>query len=196
MYKVFIKDKPLILSSDLKPRQESDQANLNEKNLSITEVEDLLEREEELHISGDPNLLLHSLFSGYKWIVAAGGVVRNQDNKILFIERNGLWDLPKGKLEKGESVELCAVREVEEECGISGLEIVSELSSTFHTYEHKGKQVLKRTYWYEMKTEFSGQLIPQEEEGITKVEWLGIDELDKVRNNTFKSILELLNGAV
>ena len=77
------------------------------------------------------------------------------------IFRNSKWDLPKGKLEVGENIQECAIREVEEECGISNLEIVSELSSTYHTYEMNGKAILKRTYWFKMNTNYDNKLLPQ-----------------------------------
>ena len=82
----------------------------------------------------------------YSLIEAAGGVVYNNDNKYLMIFRNGKWDLPKGQLDQNESIKECAIREVEEECGISGLNILNALQDTYHTYEIKGRKILKRTY--------------------------------------------------
>ena len=90
--------------------------------------------------------------SKFIMIEAAGGLVFNKDGHILMIFRNGKWDLPKGKLEIGESVEECAKREVEEECGIYGLDIIEKLLDTYHTYKLKGNKILKKTYWYKMNT--------------------------------------------
>jgi len=109
------------------------------------------------------------------------------------IFRNGKWDLPKGKLEVGENIQECAIREVEEECGVLGLCIVNALQDTYHTYEIKGKRILKRTYWFEMKTDFKGGLLPQTEEGITKVDWVDKQDIIEKLENSFGNIKELLH---
>ena len=126
-------------------------------------------------------------------IEASGGLVFNKDGDILMIFRNGKWDLPKGKLEIGESVEECAIREVEEECGIYGLDITEKLLETYHTYNLSGKEILKRTYWYKMNTDFNGELIPQIEEGITKVSWVSKDKISDKLTNSYGNILDVLN---
>ena len=109
------------------------------------------------------------------------------------IYRLNKWDLPKGKLEKGEDIPTCAIREVEEECNVDGLTIVKELESTYHCYFHKNKWVLKRTYWFKMKTEYTGKLIPQTEEGIEKVTWLAKSDWDTIFDNTYNSIKEVIS---
>ena len=126
-------------------------------------------------------------------IESAGGLVFNKDGDILMIFRNGKWDLPKGKLEIGESVEECAIREVEEECGIYGLDITEKLLETYHTYNLSGKKILKRTYWYKMRTNFDGELIPQIEEGITKVSWVSKDKISEKLTNSYGNISDILN---
>ena len=126
-------------------------------------------------------------------IEAAGGLVFNKDGDILMIFRNGKWDLPKGKLEIGESVEECAIREVEEECSIYGLDITEKLLETYHTYNLSGKEILKRTYWYKMNTDFNGELIPQIEEGITKVSWVSKDKISEKLTNSYGNISDILN---
>lgn len=130
----------------------------------------------------------------FKIIEAAGGLVQNEEGKWLFIFRNGKWDLPKGKIEKGEKIRTAAIREVEEECGISKLQIVKELPSTYHTYFMEEKQVLKRTYWFEMTCADTSALVPQVEEGITDVQWLAKGEFKKVKTNTYESILDVLKA--
>lgn len=130
----------------------------------------------------------------FKIIEAAGGLVQNNEGKWLFIFRNGKWDLPKGKIEKGEKVRTAAIREVEEECGISKLQIIKELPSTYHTYFMEEKQVLKRTYWFEMTCADTSALVPQVEEGITDVQWLAKSEFKKVKINTYESILDVLKA--
>ena len=130
--------------------------------------------------------------SKYIMIEASGGLVFNKDGDILMIFRNGKWDLPKGKLEIGESVEECAIREVEEECGIVGLDIIEKLLETYHTYNLKGEEILKRTYWYKMNTDFDGVLVPQIEEGITKVSWISKDKISEKLKNSYGNISDVL----
>ena len=125
-------------------------------------------------------------------IQAAGGLVYNYENQLLMIFRNGKWDLPKGKLEEGENIKECAIREVEEECGISGLSISRPLQDTYHVYELNAQKILKRTYWFEMKTDFKGNLTPQTEEGITKVCWVNKEDIAQKLENSFGNIIELL----
>ena len=128
----------------------------------------------------------------YYLIEAAGGLVYNNENQILMIFRNNKWDLPKGKLEQNENIKECAIREVQEECGVTGLSIVSFLKDTYHTYEINGKKILKRTYWFAMNTDFKGSLVPETEEGITEVVWVDKDQLAEKINNSFGNIKELL----
>ena len=128
----------------------------------------------------------------YILIEAAGGLVYNSKNQLLMIFRSGKWDLPKGKLEVGENIQDCAIREVEEECGVNNLQIVSQPQSTYHTYEIKGKAILKRTYWFKMNTNYTHELIPQIKEGITKVEWVYEKDISKKLENSFGIIKDLL----
>ena len=129
-------------------------------------------------------------------IEAAGGLVFNKEEQILMIFRNGKWDLPKGKLEEGENKKQCAIREVEEECGIVGLDIIDKLLETYHTYNLSGKEILKRTYWYKMNTDFDGELIPQIEEGITKVSWVDKGKISEKLKNSYGSISDVLETLI
>jgi len=130
--------------------------------------------------------------SMFRIIDAAGGLVKNNKGECLFIFRNGKWDLPKGKIEKGEEVEMAAIREVEEECGMTGLTIIKELPPNYHTYFIKKEAILKCTYWFEMSCDDTSALVPQEEEGITDVQWIAIKNFKIVFDNTFESIKEVL----
>jgi len=131
--------------------------------------------------------------TNFDLIVAAGGKVTNNEGKTLFIFRLGKWDLPKGKLEKKESVEQAAIREVEEECGISQLTILNHIKDTYHIYELNNKLVLKQSIWYEMKTTDSAKLVPQTEENITDARWMTTKEIENiVLKNTYPSIKEVL----
>ncbi len=123
----------------------------------------------------------------FKLIEAAGGLVENGQGQFLMIHRNGMWDLPKGKIEAGENPEQAALREVEEECGLRDLKLGKALIDTYHTYPLKSREILKRTYWYAMQ---SGQtaLSPQLEEGIDKVVWVDRVEAERLMKRSFANI--------
>lgn len=129
-------------------------------------------------------------------ISAAGGVVYripavNDDPEVLLIYRNGVWDIPKGKLEQGESIPMCAAREVAEETGSVLPLIISDLGTTYHEYNQKGKEYGKTTYWYSMIYRGEQDLVPQKEEGIEKIEWISVSEaLQKVGYDNLKIILK------
>ena len=127
----------------------------------------------------------------FRMAPAAGGIVA-KDGKIAIIVRNGLPDLPKGHIEKGETPENAALREVEEETGIGKLQIVKELPSTWHCYQVGDEWRLKRTYWYLMSTDETIQPKPQTEEGITEIKLIENEEIETFLKNTFRSISEIL----
>lgn len=144
-------------------------------------------------VTENPLAGLHDFFSKFNWIEAAGGLVRCQET-FLFIERLGKWDLPKGKLEEGETPLEGAAREIIEECGIENkLQNGEWLENTYHTYWMKGKSVVKKTYWFTFDYDGNRNLVPQTEEGITAVSWLQREEFNKVKENTYPSILEVIN---
>jgi 8-oxo-dGTP pyrophosphatase MutT (NUDIX family) len=134
-----------------------------------------------------------NFFKSYKFLEAAGGIVHQKD-KYLFIKRNGVWDIPKGIIESDESPEVAAVREVEEECGISKPEVYDRIGVTFHTYKYDDERVLKKTYWFKMNYYGEEILTPQAEEGITEVKWLHKKDLYRVKKNTFMSIIDVLDN--
>src|SRR5690554_3207321 len=128
---------------------------------------------------------IKELFGDFKWIEAAGGIVKNtKTKKELFIFRNGLWDIPKGKIEKGEISKEGAIREIEEECGLKDLSITGELSPTYHIYFAFGKHFIKKTHWFSLETNVEN-VEPQREEGITEVRWFDKNEIEVVKKNTF-----------
>jgi 8-oxo-dGTP pyrophosphatase MutT (NUDIX family) len=127
-------------------------------------------------------------------IRAAGGVVSNDHSEVLFIYRLEKWDLPKGKVEPGEELELAAIREVEEECSIDKLELQRHLITTYHTYTLKGEQVLKSTDWYVMRHNGHDTPKPQEIEGITEARWIAPAEWKMVEANTFPSVIDVLRA--
>ncbi|MEQ8625230.1 MAG: NUDIX domain-containing protein [Vicingaceae bacterium] len=126
-------------------------------------------------------------------IEAAGGLVKNKNGAYLFIYRLGKWDLPKGKIEQGESAKVAAVREVEEECGISQLKLGKELPPTYHIYQQKQQLILKRTYWFEMNYNGDEALVPQGEEGIEKVVWVPQNNLKDQIENTYESLKPMID---
>ena len=129
----------------------------------------------------------------YSIIIAAGGIVENDLEKILFIYRHNFWDLPKGKVEKNEKFEIAACREIFEECGVDQLDFKKFIAKTFHIYFEKKKVILKETNWYLFKSSYSQKFKPQLNEGITKVEWVSKSKIEYKLNKTYSSIKELLN---
>ena len=125
-------------------------------------------------------------------VVAGGGKVYNDKGEILFIYRNKKWDLPKGKTEGSETIEETAIREVSEETGVNGLKITKPLQTTYHVFKRNGRYKIKVTYWFEMKTSFKGKLWPQENEGITKVEWLDKNQVKDALTNSYANIRQLI----
>jgi 8-oxo-dGTP pyrophosphatase MutT (NUDIX family) len=190
MYKVFVNEKKLLLSK----QSENLEKTIGYENATTLEIAlDLLENTsvKELNVFGE-NIdgIWEEFRKLFRIIEAAGGVVNNPDGDILFIRRLGKWDLPKGKMEKGESREESAIREIEEETGLSDVELIRFINTTFHIYvERNGDKVLKCTHWFEMN--FSGEDTskPQVEEGITEVAWKNTSQIEhEVFPSTFKNI--------
>ena len=140
----------------------------------------------------DLDELKKAFFKHFTIIIAAGGVVFNADQEILMIFRRGKWDLPKGKLDKGETLEHCAVREVEEETGLNKVEIGVKIITTYHVYKEYGKHILKESHWYKMKSSKEQKLVPQTDEDITDIKWVKKTDLKKYTSNTYQTILEVL----
>lgn len=189
MYKVFVNDCPIILTDNKK-----NAINFNLVHFETIKVDEIVEQIFQQKLAGITlfceNLSacwrkFHTYFKSQK---AAGGKVLNVNNEVLFIYRFNKWDLPKGKLDKGESVSECAVREVEEECGIKNLQIVKPLETTYHIYKEKGKTILKTTYWFLMSADYTGELTPQLEEGIEQVVFKNEDEVKLALENTYENI--------
>ncbi len=135
------------------------------------------------------------LCSPFRHINAGGGLVFNQKGEVLLINRKGLWDLPKGKQEPNEDIRDAALREVEEECGISGVELQELICITHHCYRHKGNFMLKHTYWYKMIYNHSQECTPQTEEEIKECVWVNPKHLTHYLNNTYLSILEVFTAS-
>lgn len=134
--------------------------------------------------------------SYFRFIDAAGGIVCDHKNRVLAIKRWGVWDFPKGKLNKNEKPEHAAVREVQEECGISDISIEKFLLCTYHTfYGNTGKHILKRTFWYLMTSPGNETPVPQLEEDITEAVWFSLGKISEIKEETYPSLLDVLDKA-
>lgn len=192
MYKVFVNNSAIILSTDISISNEYTSEHIAGVNFESI-IEQLIENPEKkfhLYHKTEEKLFKH-LFKKLPVVVAGGGKVYNKKRDILFIFRNKKWDLPKGKIEKNESIGECAVREVEEETGIKNVEITRFLKRTFHVFKRDEEFRLKLTYWYEMYSEYEGTLTPQLNEGIKKVKWKSFKKSKKALRKTYSSIEQL-----
>lgn len=193
MITVFINDKPIYLTDSLRFETQ-----INFFKIDDVAVLELVQKMDNKNIETlylyDENVdfIFEKFIKNFEVIKAAGGIVKNNKDEVLFIYRNDKWDLPKGKIEKNEAIREAAIREVEEETGVQDLQIEKPLENTYHIYNYKNTKVFKITYWFEMKTSFDGKLHPQLDEGITKVEWLNNEQLPKVFENTYANIKLLL----
>lgn len=138
--------------------------------------------------------LKKAFFKKFTLVQAAGGLVKNEQGENLLIFRRGKWDLPKGKLDKGESLEECAVREVEEETGLQNIKLLAPLLVTYHTYHEGTKFILKESHWYKMQTPNGQNLVPQAEEDIQQVIWASDKDLSKYMKEAFPSVVDVLEA--
>lgn len=200
MYKIYINDKPLFLQ-DFSEYKLGDAFNLSgvymDKPVTLLQYIDSLEKKNKLNAirlySKDVERLKNDFLGMYKVIDAAGGVVFNEKNEILVIFRRGSWDIAKGKIDKGETKEDAAVREVMEETGIIDVTLHEELGTTYHTYlSKKGKRILKRTFWYKM-TAPNQDLIPQTEEDIEQAIWVNPETFISTYNPIYANIRDVLD---
>lgn len=200
MYKIYYYDKCLKLARSKDSRRNLIDTSLKDK----TKVKDELELamkylytngiSEDLCIfSQDLEFLWKKFMAEFKFIEAAGGIVRNREGRILMIYRNDKWDLPKGKFDEDESPEQAALREVQEECGIKKLEIGTLVDCSYHLFETPRNTVLKKTWWFNMTYYGNREGKPQEEENITKLKWFKPENLKKPLKNTYPIVISLLS---
>ncbi len=198
MYKVFFNDRVVLLTDDFikhfqlkyglfyKFRDKEDL-------LELIDFYRKLKRINSLFIFHHDIEQLRTVFkSCFYNIHAAGGLVRNDKGQVLIIKRRGRWDLPKGKLNTDEAPEHAALREVEEECGLKGLEINEQLLSTYHAYDLEDKHILKKTYWYSMLYRGNATPVPQQNEDITEIIWFDAGNLIEITGNTYLTVLDIL----
>jgi ADP-ribose pyrophosphatase YjhB (NUDIX family) len=189
MYKVFVNESPLILTDKLSETANGEYFLLNKTAISNAIDSLVTNKLKEAYIY-HPNLeeILKKFTKKIPLVVAAGGVVTNKEGKVLFIYRNDKWDLPKGKLEKGENLEECALRETAEETGVKDLKIENFLKTTYHVFIKNGKYKLNEVHWYAMTTNYTGVLKGQKDEGIVKVKWKGPKKISKALKNSYTNI--------
>ena len=201
MYKVFFNDRTVYFGDDFSKAFERNKG-LFYKYDNIFELHALVDAFYALHqiqnlyiFHHDILMVIEQFRSCFRVIEAGGGVVRNPSGEFLAIKRNGIWDLPKGKLEKGENFLTGALRETKEETGLKGLEAAEPIVSTYHTYTLGEEKILKKTRWFEMTYTGKDRPVPEEREGITEYAWVKPGSTDFIRRNTYGSILDVLYAA-
>jgi len=202
MYKIYVNERLLMLcsaeeASALQPSAGLLVAPYSGKIKTLFQYIDTLEKQSPrvtsiALFSDTPEALWKDFTALYRCIEAAGGLVENEEGQLLMIFRRGWWDLPKGKIDAGESAEAAAVREVEEETGISGLQLHSLFDTTYHTYrDDKNRRCLKITYWYLLSAKRQ-PLLPQAEEDIEQAVWVDRRELAAEPRRLYASLRDLL----
>ena len=201
--KIFFDNKPLFLCDDvdasLQPYLHHDDAIFIDE-FSSQAVKSMVHEMEQPNIHAgiyfhkDFEALRKVFFKKFTLIFAAGGFVQNEKGEVLMMFRRGKWDLPKGKLDKKESMDECAVRETEEETGLRNIKLLSPVLTTYHTYHEGSRHILKETKWFKMKVSGNQMLIPQADEGISKLEWVKKDDVKKYQNNSFPSVQDVLEA--
>ena len=189
MYKVFVNDKPLFLTNEV--QKETDfklflLESVDIKKLIIKIFQNKIQKASLYY--PDEKVILKKLKEKIPVCKAGGGLVFNKKGEVLFILRNGKWDLPKGGIERDEEIADTAMREVEEETGVDKLEIAKKLQKTYHIFKRNGKYKLKITHWFEMQTNFEGTPFPQANEGIEKAVWLNPEQIKEALKNSYENI--------
>ncbi|MNJ92883.1 Diadenosine hexaphosphate hydrolase [compost metagenome] len=195
-YRIYINDNTLFITHELPTQIEKIQQVEVEgfdfesfyKNLKNSKKKNYL------LLTKNPSSVFKKIKNDLSLIKAAGGLVTNAKGEFLFIFRNKKWDLPKGKVDKGEKVKDAAVREVEEECGVKIEKRNDRICKTYHVYEMGGELILKRTSWYHMTVKGSPKLVPQQEEGITEAVWIAPHEIKAKIKNTYALITDVLKS--
>jgi 8-oxo-dGTP pyrophosphatase MutT (NUDIX family) len=192
MYKVFLNKNVIILTNEIP--LDSNITLLPLKKTSLSDIISKVKKHKKIYLYHHNSKKLISRFKKkIKVIKAAGGIVTNSNKETLFIFRRNKWDLPKGKMDNDESIERTAIREVQEETGIKDLVISSYFMDTYHIFKKGSKFFLKETSWFNMKSDYKGELIPEFNEGITKVVWKSKEKIEKIKK-TFPNIKLLIES--
>lgn len=189
MYKVFVNDKPFFLTNEIVKETDFQLFLLESTDIKKLVINMFNNKIKKCYLYyPDEKIILKKLKEKIPVQRAGGGLVYNKKGEVLFIYRNGKWDLPKGGKEKREKMKLTAMREVEEETGVNQLRITKKLQKTYHIFKRNGIYKLKITQWYEMKTDFEGTPVGQLEEGIEKVAWLNPEQILEAMKNSYENI--------
>jgi 8-oxo-dGTP pyrophosphatase MutT (NUDIX family) len=202
--KIYFNDKPLFLCDSMEPSLEpylhhDDAVFIDE--FSVHTVKSMIHEMEQPKIHAGiflhPQLdeLKKAFWKKFTIVQAAGGLVLNKDKALLMIFRRGKWDLPKGKLDPGETLEQCAVREVEEETGLKNIQLKKPLNTTYHTYHESGKFILKESHWYQMAVTGKQTLVPQTTEDIHEIVWADAAKIEEALKNSYASIVDVLGAS-
>jgi len=199
--KIYFNDKPLFLCDNIdktiEPYVHHDDAVFIDELNSHTVKSMIHEMQlEKIHAGvffhDDLDALKKAFYKKFTIIQAGGGLVLNEKNEILLIFRKGKWDLPKGKLDKGEIISACAIREVEEETGLKNVKLIEPLIITYHTYHEGSRFILKESHWYTMKVSGDQILTPQTEEDILEVKWITKEEAEQYFPDCYPSVVDVL----
>ncbi|RAR70616.1 NUDIX hydrolase [Flavobacterium aciduliphilum] len=197
MYKVFVNDKPLFLTNEVSKETDFQIFLLESVDIEQLIVKMFTNKIKKAYLYyPDEKEILKKIKEKIPVNKAGGGLVYNKKGEVLFILRNGKWDLPKGGIEKDETIEETAIREVEEETGVNQLKITKKLQKTYHVFKRNGKYKLKVTHWYEMTTSFEGIPKGQLEEGIEAVAWIHPDKIGEALKNSYENIKLLFETQV
>lgn len=200
--KIYFGDKPVFLCDEINPELQEilhhpDAVFIDE--VTSPAINSLLHeiKKEEFHagvmLDKDLAKLKTAFFKHFTQIEAAGGIVQNAKKDLLFIYRLDKWDLPKGKMETGEKPDETALREVEEETGVTHLSVKKKIGETYHTYDAFGKHFLKTTHWYYITCPNAQTLVPQTEEDITAIKWVHTKNIAEPMANTYPSIKDIMS---
>jgi len=199
--KIYFNDKPLFLCDNIdktiEPYVHHDDAVFIDELNSHTVKSMIHEMQlEKIHAGvffhDDLDALKKAFYKKFTIIQAGGGLVLNEKNEILLIFRKGKWDLPKGKLDNGETISACAIREVEEETGLKNVKLIEPLIITYHTYHEGSRFILKESHWYTMKVSGNQTLTPQTEEDILEVKWITKEEAKQYFPECYPSVVDVL----
>ncbi len=201
--KIYFSDKPLFLCDEIDKEingyaHHDDAVFIDEFSSAAVNAMIHEMRQEKIHAGIFYHASLDELKKAFwkKFVIveAAGGLVENKKKEVLFMFRRKKWDLPKGKMDPGETPEQCALREVKEETGLKDIILKDALFITYHTYDENGKHFLKQTHWYAMQADADQTLVPQLEEEITALKWAAEAAIPELLKQTYPSIIDVLKA--
>lgn len=198
---IYINEKPLViagLQQHLAPAFTTAATLFSPSDEEVAQTIRLLERGElptAVLRSPHPETVMEQVKSHFTEFVAAGGLITNATGEVLLMFRRGKWDMPKGKQDEGESLEACALREVQEETGLQNIRLGHLITETWHYYSLKEKRILKHSYWYRMYFTGTELTVPQIEEDIVDIQWIRPDNLAKYMQYSYQNIVDVVAKA-